>query len=86
MVQPSLISQGVQGSEAAFFVTAMMARDAIALNLPQVIKGLGKDAAVEKANDIVEKALEKLGNEVRGGEGRGGEGRGESEDFCCLFR
>ena len=62
----------------------MMARDAIALNLPQVIKGLGKekDAAVEKANDIVEKALEKQGNEVRGGEGRG-----ESEDdFCCLFR
>ena len=45
----------------------MMARDAIALNLPQVIKGLGKekDAAVEKANDIDEKALEKLGNEVR---------------------
>ncbi|GMH48979.1 hypothetical protein TrRE_jg12905, partial [Triparma retinervis] len=63
IAQPTIIASGVQGSEAAFFATAMSARDAIACNVGGEIDGMGEDQAMIVANEIVEKALKNRDSE-----------------------
>ena len=60
VVQPTLISRGVQGEEAAFVATTLIVRDVISQNLPSTLTNVD---ALNAANSIILNSLKLRDND-----------------------